>query len=162
MVHIFKSPCYASCSAKSCSPQMAINGGCPEGCLYVLYTLIITDEVQKNENIITGYYNQWVIQLVTINQYAHTLLGVHPCICNSPNLPAPDIHLTNTDVRALYHTCVTRWVGRDGLGFTCFSNMHGSALIACLQFSPRSLPCTQLSPLPPSRTAVMRIYVLYS
>ena len=52
------------------------------------------------------------------------LTGVHPCSCNSPNLPAPDTQTTNTDGRALCKTCVTRLVGRGGIGITCFSNIH--------------------------------------
>ena len=50
--------------------------------------------------------------------------GVHPCSCNSPNLPAPDTQITNTYGRALCQTCVTRWVGRGGVGITCFSIIH--------------------------------------
>ena len=50
--------------------------------------------------------------------------GVHPCSCNSPNLPPPDTHLTTTDGRALCHTCVARWISRGGLGITCFSNIQ--------------------------------------
>ena len=50
--------------------------------------------------------------------------GVHPCSCKSQRLPAPDTHLTNTDGRALCHTCMTRWVGRGGVGIRCFSNIH--------------------------------------
>ena len=42
----------------------------------------------------------------------------------SPKLPAPDTQLTNTDGRALCHICVTRWVGRGGVGITCFSSIH--------------------------------------
>ena len=52
------------------------------------------------------------------------ITGVHPCSCKSPNLPAPDTQTTNTDGRALCQTCVTRWVGRGGVGNTCFSNRH--------------------------------------
>ena len=37
--------------------------------------------------------------------------GVHPCSCNSPNLPARDTRITNTDGRALSQTYVTRLVG---------------------------------------------------
>ena len=35
-----------------------------------------------------------------------------------------DTQITNTDGRALCHTCVTRWVGRGGVGMTCFFNIH--------------------------------------
>ena len=50
--------------------------------------------------------------------------GVHPCSCKSQSLPAPDTHLTNTDSRTPCHTCMTRWVGRGGVGIRCFSNIH--------------------------------------
>ena len=40
------------------------------------------------------------------------------------HLPAPDTQITNTDGRALCQTCVTRWVGRGGVGITCFSNIN--------------------------------------
>ena len=50
--------------------------------------------------------------------------GVHPCSCKSQSLPAPDTHLTNTDSRTPCHTCMTRWVGRGGVGIRCFSNIQ--------------------------------------
>ena len=51
------------------------------------------------------------------------LTGVHPCSCKSQSLPAPDTHLTNTDSRTPCHTCITRWVGRGGVGIRWFFNM---------------------------------------
>ena len=50
--------------------------------------------------------------------YSTPVTGVHPCSCKSQSLPAPDTHLTNTDGRALCHTCMTRWVARGGVGNT--------------------------------------------
>ena len=50
--------------------------------------------------------------------------GVHPFSCNSPNLPAPDTQITNTDGRAICQTCVTRWVGRGRVGIKCCFNTH--------------------------------------
>ena len=50
--------------------------------------------------------------------------GVQPCSCNSPNLPAPDTQITNTDGRASCHTCVARWKGKGEVGITCFSSIH--------------------------------------
>ena len=57
-------------------------------------------------------------------QMTYTITGVHPCSCKSQSLPAPDTHLTNTDSRTPCHTCMTRWVGRGGVGIRCFSNIH--------------------------------------
>ena len=52
------------------------------------------------------------------------LTGVHLCSCKSPNLPAPDNQITNTDDRAICQTCVTRWLGRGGVGITYIFNIH--------------------------------------
>ena len=43
---------------------------------------------------------------------------------DSIHVAAPDTQIKNTDGRAFYHTCVTRWVVRGGVGITCFSNIH--------------------------------------
>ena len=65
---------------------------------------------------------------VTLKEYAEYvcvfLTGVHPCSCNSPNLPASDIKITKTDGRALCQTCLPKLVGRGWIGITCFYNIH--------------------------------------
>ena len=61
---------------------------------------------------------------ICVYVFSHECTGVHPCSCKSKSLPAPDTHLTNTDSRAPCNTCITRWVGRGGVGIRCFSNIH--------------------------------------
>ena len=58
----------------------------------------------------------------TVNPKPEELTGFHPCSYKSQSLPAPDTHLTNS--RTLCHTCMTRGVGRGGVGISCFSNIH--------------------------------------
>ena len=63
-------------------------------------------------------------KLGSISPNLKSQVRVHPCSCKSQSLPAPDTHLTNTDSRTPCHTCMTRWVGRGGVGIRCFSNIH--------------------------------------
>ena len=71
------------------------------------------------------YYGIFELGPLTYNvSHGGGSTGVHPFSCNSPNLPAPDTQITNTDGRAICQTCVTRWVGRGRVGIKCFFNIH--------------------------------------
>ena len=77
--------------------------------------------------LIQKYHRKYLV-LVTrryqVGFFKLLLTSVHPCSCKSQSLPAPDTHLTNIDSRTQCHTCMTRWVGRGGVGIRCFSNIH--------------------------------------
>ena len=64
------------------------------------------------------------VNIFSTDRETKHITGVHPCSCKSQSLPAPDNYLTNRDSRAPCHTCMTRWVGRGGVGIRCFSNKY--------------------------------------
>ena len=90
------------------------------------YFGMITFSFFVNLEVLTYFFNLLFEKIIITNDtfFSWHITGVYPCICNSSNLSAPDTQIKNTNGRALFKTCVTSWVGKGGVGITCFPNIN--------------------------------------
>ena len=87
---------------------------------------IWTKNLKLRHNIRIICYIFFISSLLAIARGVFTTVVtyVHLFSCLSQNLPAPDNQITNTDDRALRHTCIARWVSRGWVGIPGIFNIH--------------------------------------